>query len=42
MLVTSYVEFTQFENAEMAENGLLAEQNDPSLSFGHKACLSQG
>jgi len=36
------VEFSQLESIDMAEYDLLAEQNDLSLSFGHKACLNQG
>ena len=42
ILVTSCVELTQFESAEMAENSLLAEQCDLSLSIGRKARLSRG
>jgi hypothetical protein len=34
------MEFSQFESIDMAEYGLLAEQNDLSLSFRRKACLS--
>jgi hypothetical protein len=36
------VEFSQLESIDMAEYGLLPEQNDLSLSFGHKACLIRG
>jgi hypothetical protein len=36
------VEFSQLESIDMAEYGLLAEQNDLSLGFKRKACLSVG
>jgi hypothetical protein len=36
------MEFSQFESIDMAEYGLLAEQNDLSLSFRRKTCLSRG
>jgi hypothetical protein len=42
ILATSCMEYSQFESIDMAEYGLLAEQNDLSLSLRRKTCLSRG